>query len=89
MPLAAAERDSERSSFGEKQFLVIVFVSKKSQARREVAKNGTGRAAARARSEEATVSLVYHSDRLSVARGRFDGLGVSQRWGYLYEVWGV
>ena len=35
------------------------------------------------------MSLVYHSDRLSVARGRFDGLGVSQRWGYLYEVWGV
>ena len=38
-----------------------------------------GRAAARRR-PEATVCLLYNSDRLTVAEGRFDRLSVSRRW---------
>jgi len=66
--------------------IVTVFVS--TQSRCEVTKNGHW-TSCRPGTAGRSYSSVYHSDRLSVARGRFDGLGVSRQWGYLCEVWGV
>ena len=65
--------------------LLIAFVS--TNSRREAAKIIHWTSCCPSTTDHATVNLVYHIDRLSVARGRFDGLDVSRRWGYLDEFW--